>query len=180
MNPNDAAGFLDRIWFGYSIAFDGSEEIIYVARRSSEDYELFGFSIEGEQVFHLERGFPRVERTEEEMAEERDFRLAQLESMDAGGMDYEADPYRPFIAGLGVDGESRLWVRRGTDPLPTFDVFDPESGEQVLVVTVPEAGENGLYWKVTIDSFGFLAYNENPEEGWEQVYVLELAEDGDQ
>ena len=174
MDPNDAAGFLDRIWFGYNIAFDGSEETIYIARRSTENYEIIGFSIEGEQVFRLERDLPRVERTEEEMDAERDFRLAQLESMDAGGMDYQADPYRPFIAGLGVDGEGRIWVRRGTDTVPTFDVFDPESGEQVLLVTVPEAGENGLYWKVSVDSFGFLAYDENPEQGWQQVHVLEL------
>ena len=155
MDPNDAAGFLDGIWFGYNIAI-GPDETVYIARRSSERYEVLGFSRDGEETLRLERAPPRVERTEEEMALERDFRLAQMASMDAGGLDYEADPYRPFITGLGVDARGLLWVRRGTEVVPTFDVYDPTSGERVMIVTLPEAGESGLYWRVTVDEHGYL------------------------
>ncbi|MBN1435235.1 hypothetical protein JW921_10780, partial [Candidatus Fermentibacterales bacterium] len=174
-DPNDAAGFMDRVWFGYNIAI-GRDETIYIARRSSEQYEVLGFSRDGEIVFELQRDLPRVERSEEEMAEERSFRLAQLESMDAGGMNYEADPWRPFITGIGADASGMVWVRRGTEVVPTFDVYDPVSMEQVLTITIPEAGEGGLYWRVTVDRFGILAWNENPESGWQQIYVLEAPE----
>jgi len=173
-DPNDASGLFDRAWMGYSMA-TSPEGIVYIAPRSSDEYGIRGFNSDAEVVFELSLDMPTMKKTDPEIEEERAFRIAQLISLDAPGTTYEPQPYRPQITGLGVDAENNLWVRRGTATIPTLDVFDP-SGNYLFTAMIPEAGEDGLYWKVVVDQYGILAYSENPAAGFQQVFILSEAD----
>ena len=97
---------------------------------------------------------------------------AYLESMGAQGVliEYNPDPLRDNISELEVDGENRIWVRRGTVIEPVFDVYDYE-GEKLFTATVPEAGDDAFFWDFNIDEQGMIAYSLNPEL-FQQVYIL--------
>ena len=176
-DPNDASALFDRVWMGYSMAVS-QEGIVYIAPRSTDEYVIRGFERDAEEVFELPLDMPKVEKTDIEMEEEEVFRIAQLISLGAPGTTYEPQPFRAQITGLGIDGENNLWVRRGTETVPTLDVFDP-SGHYLFTARIPEAGEDGLYWKVVVDRYGILAYSENPAAGFQQVFMLsEAGEEG--
>jgi hypothetical protein len=81
-------------------------------------------------------------------------------------------PYRNTINEIEVDGENRIWVRRGTVLEPVFDVYDFD-GEKLFTATVPDAGSDADLWDFNIDEQGIIAYSINPEL-FQQVYILEL------
>lgn len=99
-------------------------------------------------------------------------------------IEYNADPYRNTISEVEVDGEGRIWVRRGTVLEPVFDIYD-YSGEKLFTASLPEAGngignalvadDNFVFWDFNIDEQGIIAYSTNPEL-YQQIYILELAE----
>ena len=171
-NPNDASGLFDSVWMGYGIAVS-QDGIVYIAPRSSDNYVIWGFDRNGEEVFELSLDMPSVEKSDSEIEEEREFRIAQLSSLGAPGTTYEPDLFRPLITGLGIDADGNLWIRRGTEAVPTLDIFSP-SGEYQFTARITEAGEDGLYWKVIVDPYGLLAYSENPESGFQQVFMLSM------
>ena len=81
-----------------------------------------------------------------------------------------ADPYRTFIRALGVDDSEHLWVVRGTELEPVFDVYDM-SGAHLFTARLPvESGS----WKFHIDRFGILGWEEDPEEGFQKLYVIDF------
>lgn len=73
-----------------------------------------------------------------------------------------------------IDTDERLWVRRGTEEIPTFDVFDLEGNYLFKVELAGAGGSRGLFWGIKIDEFGILAYSLNPEEGYQKLYILEF------
>lgn len=77
-----------------------------------------------------------------------------------------------MITGLGVDALERLWVQRGTESAPVFDIFDM-NGEHLLSAKFPREGHS---WKFHIDNHGILAWEEDPESGIQKIYLLELPE----
>ena len=87
-------------------------------------------------------------------------------------LEFNADPYRNLISDIEVDGESRVWIRRGTVLEPVFDVYDFD-GEKLFTATVSDAGDDAGFWDFNIDEQGIIAFSINPEL-YDQVYVLEL------
>jgi hypothetical protein len=85
--------------------------------------------------------------------------------------DYHPSAWRTQIRELHADGEGRIWVLRGTETVPTFDVYDG-GGNLLFTATVPGAGDNGLYWRFAIDAHGMLAWSEDPED-FARIFVLE-------
>jgi len=149
---------------------------VFIARCTNEEYLVRGFRADGELFLEIEEEALQVEKTPEEIAEEETYLIAYLESIGAGGvlMEYTANPYRDTISEIELDGENRIWIRRGTSIEPVFDVYD-YSGEKLFSATVPEAGDGATYWDFNIDEKGIIAYSVNPEL-FQQVYVLEMSE----
>ena len=112
--------------------------------------------------------------TFEEIDEEETYIIAYLESLGANGvvLEFNANPYRNLISDIEVDGENRIWVRRGTVLEPVFDVYN-FNGEMLFTATVPDAGDDAVFWDFTIDEQGIIAYSINPEL-YQQVYILDL------
>ena len=173
LNPMNAAFLFEDVLDAYSVAVkdDGT---IYVASRSGSEYKVTGFSPDGEEVFELIRNdIEAVEMTPEELQEEKEFMEARLASMGAGGQRCSPNPLLPMISDLGIGQDGNLWVRRGNVPLPVFDVYNT-SGELLRAVTLQVNPDEGRYWNVSVLPDGILAYSENPSQGYQKVYMLDI------
>ena len=175
-DPNNLTALLQNTIMGRTFTADRDGNV-FIAELTSEEYLVQGFRSSGELFVEIEQDVNRVEKTALEIEDEEIYVIAYLESLGANGvvLEYDADPYRNTIKELEVDGEERIWVRRGNVLEPIFDVFD-YSGEFLFTATVPDAiGEDLAFWDFNIDEMGMSAYSINPEL-FQQVYVLEIAE----
>ncbi len=172
-SPTNAAPLFENVFDAYSVTV-ADYETVYFASRSSTEYKVLGFNSSGEQVFELVRNdFEPVEMTPEELEEETEFMEARLASLGAGDQSCSPDPFYPMISGLGIDNDGNIWVRRGIEQIPTFDVYD-SSGVLLRTVTLPVEPSEGKYWNVIIQPGGAFAYSENPARGYQKIYMLEI------
>jgi len=175
-DPNNLTALLQNSIMGHTFTADRAGNV-FIAELTSEEYLVQGFRADGELFLEIEQDVDRVEKTSLEIEEEEEYIIAYLESLGSNGviLEYTADPYRNSISELEVDGQERIWVRRGTVLEPVFDVYD-YSGEFLFTATVPGAiGNDVAFWDFNIDEQGISAYSINPEL-FQQVYVLEIAE----
>ena len=174
-DPSDMAAMIELVWYGYEIATDYSGNV-YIAKRSSEDSDIVIFGADGMESGTIHLDLEPVLRTEEELEMERLIFTAKATAMDMDEIPpLEPDPYKPLISGLEVDGEGNIWVQYGGATVPTFGVFSP-LGELLYVAVVAGEPADGASWRFYIDGHGILAYAEDPAEGYQKVYMLELVE----
>ena len=148
---------------------------VFVAPRDSQDGTITGYTTDGERFVTIDYSLDPVAKTEQEIEEEAEFWNRRAENMGANGpFNFQPDPYRWMVHSMGIDGEGRLWVRRGTEETPTFDVFDM-SGNRLFTASIPQiSGNRGLLWEIHVDEFGILGYPLDPEDGYQKLYMLEL------
>jgi len=134
---SDFTNILSSMIFSFSLAADSQGRFFY-SPMSSETYEVFAFAADGSELFHITKDIPQVEKTPEEMEDE----ILYIESwanrigMQGVVIEWEPDPYRTFIKAIGIDGDERLWVARGTELEPVFDVYDM-SGSHLSSAQLP-------------------------------------------
>ncbi|MCD4701101.1 MAG: 6-bladed beta-propeller [Candidatus Aegiribacteria sp.] len=174
-DPNDLSTLLRNTIMGHVLTADRDGNV-FIAELTSEEYLLEGFRASGELFLEIRKDVARVEKTADEISEEETYVENYLRSMGAEGvlLEYHAEPYRNTISEVEVDGEGRIWVRRGTVLEPVFDVYD-YNGEKLFTASVPETGDDAVFWEFNIDEQGIIAYSVNPEL-FQQVYILELAD----
>ena len=148
---------------------------VFLAPRSGEDYSITGFDTSGESFVEMNMDLPMVEKSPEEIALEGAFWNERARNMGANfDMDFVPSPWRWQVHSMGVDDQNRLWVRRGTEGTPTFDVFD-YSGELLFTAVLPPvSGYQGLLWEIRVDEHGILAWTLDPLDGYQKLYTLEL------
>lgn len=148
---------------------------VFVAAHSPEDYIINGFTAEGEPTVTIELDVEQVIKSEEEIEEEAYFWNTRARNMGSNGpFNYQPDEHRWMIHSMGIDGENRLWVRRGTEETPTFDVFDFEGNYLFKAELEGVGGADGLFWEIKIDKFGIVAYSLDPADGYQKLYMLEM------
>ncbi|MCK5036556.1 MAG: hypothetical protein KAS73_11730 [Candidatus Sabulitectum sp.] len=148
---------------------------VFIAARSPEEYIVHGYSAYGEPTSTIQRSIDPVRKTDDEIAEEAYFWNHRAENMGSSGpFNYQPDEDRWMIHSMGIDADNRLWVRRGTEETPTFDVFDLEGNYLFKAELAEFCGSRGLFWEIRIDEFGILAYSLDPEDGFQKLYILEL------
>jgi hypothetical protein len=142
----------------------------------SESYAVECYEPDGTLYLTIERPYNPASKTQAEIDEERTLMAAGLAAQGNSGAlgMWEPDPYKNAIADLGVDGQDRLWVRRGWIDAPTFDVFD-QAGTLLFVATVEYDAEVARLWSVQVDDGGLIAYNGFPVES-PRLYMLRLQE----
>ena len=174
-DPNDLTALLQNSLMGRVFTADRAGNV-FIAELTSENYLVQGYRADGELFFEVEKDVDRVEKSAEEIDDEEVYVIAYLESMGANGvvLEYNAEPFRNTISEIEVDGEGRVWVRRGTVLEPVFDVYN-SAGEELFTASVPEAGDDAVFWDFNIDEQGIIAFSVNPEL-FQQVYILELPE----
>ncbi len=146
---------------------------VFYSEMSTEDYRVIACSSDGTELFRITADIDPVMKPPEEMAEEKAYMEHWISRMGGmGGMpvEWEPEPCRWMVTGLGVDGNDRLWVQRGTELMPVFDVFDM-SGEHLFSARFPLSGTG---WRFHIESRGILAWDEDPESGIQKVFVVEV------
>ncbi|MCD4774706.1 MAG: hypothetical protein K8S15_01480 [Candidatus Aegiribacteria sp.] len=149
---------------------------VFIARRNTEEYHITGFDVNGDVFVEFDLDIPMVEKNEQEIIEEGEFWNTRARNMGANGqLNYQPDPFRWKIHSMGIDDQRRLWVRRGTEETPTFDIFDYE-GKHLFTAEIPGiTGHSGLLWEVHVDEFGILAWSLDPPDGYQKLYTMQLA-----
>jgi len=172
-DPTDMTSILRNTLFSYTFSAD-KEGNVFMADLSCEEYLVEGFRSDGELFLDIEKDAVRVEKTPEEMAEEKRFVESWVEAMGADGVviEWNPEPYRYMISQIQTDGIGRIWVRRGTELTPVFDVYDYQ-GNELFTASVPEAGDEGQFWMFHIDEYGIVAYSTSPEL-FQQVFIVEM------
>lgn len=170
----DITPLIKNSYFAQTWASDRNGNV-FVAPRSPDVYSVRGFIPGSDEEVTIEMDIDPVAKTPSEIEEEAYFWNRRAESMGAQGpFTYSPDENRWQIHSMGIDGEERLWVRRGTETVPTFDVFDLQ-GNYLFCSSIPQvSGERGLFWEVKFDEHGILAYSLDPWEGYQKLYLLEV------
>lgn len=174
-NPEDLTELLDRTMLSIEYAADRDGNV-YLTPLSTEDYIVRVFDKDGNLTLEFQREVEQVEKSVDEIAEEKRWMEAWLTNIGAQGVliDYDPNPYRYTTSDIGYDSQNRIWVRRGTELIPVFDVYDME-GELLFTAEVEGAGENAQYWDFVIDEHGMLAFSLNPEL-FCKIWIMELPE----
>ena len=174
-DPENLTELLNRTLFSaeYTADRDGN---VYLTPMSTEDYIVRVFDRDGNMTLEFQREFDRVEKSEEEIAEEKRWMEAWLTNIGAQGVliEYDPNPYRYMTADIGYDSQNRIWVRRGTVLTPVFDVYDME-GELLFTAEVEGSGADAQYWDFIIDEHGILAYSTNAEY-FHKIWIMEIPE----
>ncbi|MCP4646334.1 MAG: hypothetical protein GY852_01190 [bacterium] len=156
------------------------ETNIYYSAPISQNYSVSVFPIDGAEASEL--SFPQyspVPKTEEDIQKDiqaYEYRMQGMAAAGRGGRlagaDYEPSQYYYATSSLGVDSEGNIWVQRGWESNPTFDLFPPGASEPVETVTVdPALDLEGFNFAITPE--GIAAYNMNPED-FPKVLILTL------
>ena len=160
---------------------------VFTSVMSTDSYRVECFHPDGERFLLIERPFEKVLKTPSEIEEEIEDFNAFLDRRAAGGgsgrmqsmgisissedIDYEPNPYHYSISDLMVDGQERLWVRRGTEPLPHFDVYDLD-GELLFTASVEASDPDSRDWTIVIGNDRMLAFSTDPI-GYPKIVILE-------
>lgn len=158
---------------GYSImASDTRNGRVYYTNMSTDQHEIRCWDSQGNLFFSFSLGIPPVAKTSQELLEEREYERIQFAALGMSTLpeNYEPDPFHTLIVGLGVDNSGNLWVQRGTEEKPVFDLI---SNDGVHVGTA-EFPRKGHHWKFSITPYGSLAWNLDPISGFQKVYILDL------
>lgn len=145
---------------------------IYFSLKDSEEYSVTGFNMDGEEILSICLDLEPVNKTMEEIAAESTYVNNYLNRMSGGGgtgLVFEPDPFKDMVIGVDIGPDGNLWVRRGTVDNPFFDIFDPENGELLHHTVFPAEGWS---WETSVSPDGILAWEEDPEEGYQKLYIL--------
>jgi hypothetical protein len=172
-DPTNAAFMFEDLLDAYSIAVTDDWTVL-TARRSGTEYRVTGYDREGNLVSELTRDdIEAIEKSDEVVREEREYMEARLASTDAVGLECSPDPLFPMISDIGMGPDGCLWVRRGQEPLPVLNVYD-DSGTPAGTAYLRIDSAEDRYWNVSVQPEGILAFSENPSEGFQKVYMLEV------
>lgn len=160
-DPSDMSSMGEDIVF-FSAASDGT---VFTAGMDSEEYSFTAWSGAGEELFtYTKEDYQMVEKTPEEIEEEREFVNQQMISrgMPAEMANWEPEPWKAAIGALYVDDYDRLWISRGTENVPYFDVYSLQG--EPLFTAVLDTDRNTDYFAVMISGEGFLAFDANADD----------------
>jgi hypothetical protein len=145
----------------YYVKFTVIDDIIYVASEPISEPLIYSYDRDGSPRDTLFLPYSVVPKTELDIAEEKAFVEDRLFSATSGERSIEWEPYpnRPMIGELGTDSLGRLWVQRGFEDVPTFDIIDPYSLEIIETAVIPEIDDQ-LNWEFQISKHGMLGFSE--------------------
>ncbi|MCK5132233.1 MAG: hypothetical protein KAR40_08805 [Candidatus Sabulitectum sp.] len=155
----------------FPMLFTAGDGFVCVAPEPREEPVLLLFHEDGSAMDTLMLPYPEVVRTEEEILDRKQFveELFYHRSQYTHQVDWEPFPNKPMITNLGVDSLNRIWVQRGFELNPTFDLYDT-SGEHLMTALLPGRDDTD-HWKFSISKYGILAVPEDPESYY-SVYMI--------
>ena len=161
------------------IAFAGGS--ILFAPPVTEEYRVQVYPLDGSEGEPLTfPDYTPVSRSQQEIDEEMQEFEDRIQAMMASGRgsrfaDVEYAPPRDYyaITALGVDSEGTVWVRRGWESTPIFDLFLPGETTPSSTISAVTDEEDISSFDFVIASGGFAAFERDPEY-YPRVLLLEL------
>ena len=155
----------------FPMVFTAGDSFVCIAPEPRAEPVLLLFHEDGSAMDTLNLPYPEVVRTEEEILERKQYveELFYARSRHTHQVDWEPFPNKPMISDLGVDSLNRIWVQRGFEQDPTFDLYDV-SGELLMTAVLPGRDDTD-HWKFNISRRGILAVPEDPESYY-SVYMI--------
>ena len=168
----------DRISYNFTTS---SEGMFFCCPSSDEEYAITGFSSEGDTAFYAEIPWEITAITQDEIEVARPGIVVPGPGSESTitelTADWEPDSVRNAGLLVGVDRDSRIWVKtgRGETAAPVFDLFDSRDGSFITSVetTLPAIAR---YWNIEVSESGILVWDHNPAD-YPRVYILELIEE---
>jgi hypothetical protein len=113
-----------------------------------------------------------TEKSEEEIEHEIEYysNMFQFENRN-----YDVNPYRSIVRGIQFDDDSRLWVLRGSEIVPSFDVYNSKM-EPIYKAVLPSCINNlsdGGIWRFSICSNNIYLWSETPID-YQRIYILTM------
>jgi len=152
----------------------GPSSTVFLSLKDGETYSITELDLAGRAVRELTMDLVPVEKSREEIMAESTYVTNYVARMSGGGgmpFEFNPDPYKDMVTDLAFGPDGNLWARRGTTTTPFFDIFDPEMGELIRHVVFPSEGWS---WQFAVTENGILAWEEDPELGYQQLYRLSL------
>jgi len=159
----------------FPMLFCAGDEFVCVAPDPRRLPMLVLFHEDGSVIDTLMLPYTEVLRTEEELLIQKQYVEERFSAMSshAKSINWEPFPAKPMITCLGVDSLNRIWIQRGFEQNPTFDLYNT-SGELLATAVLP-GRNNTEHWKFSVTGNGILAVPENPESYYE-VYTIRCNE----
>ena len=159
----------------FPMLFTAGDGFVCIAPEPRTEPLLLLFHEDGSVMDTLVLPYPEVVRTEEELQVQKQFieELFYHSSQYTHQVDWEPFPNKPLITGLGVDSLNRIWVQRGFELNPTFDLYNT-SGEHLMTAVLPGRSDTD-HWKFNISRRGILAVPEDPESYY-SIYMIRFSE----
>jgi hypothetical protein len=155
-------------------------ENVYYSAPATENYTVSVYPIDGSASYELSYpNYSPVEKTAEDLENDiqaYEYRMQGMAAAGRGsrlaGITYNPPENYYATGSIGIDSRGNLWVQRGWESNPTFDLFHPGAAEPAETVTAdPELHLGGFTFVVTPN--GIAAFNSNPED-FPRVLVLSL------
>ncbi|MCD4848778.1 MAG: 6-bladed beta-propeller [Candidatus Aegiribacteria sp.] len=145
----------------FSAISTAGEDRVYVAPSPTDTPVIYCYRFDGSIADTLYLPYDEVPKSLSEIEEEK-FLIELVYSQGTDmTMVWEPLPNRPMIRCMGVDSLDYLWVQRGTELSPTFDIFD-NRGNLLYTAGLPDR-EDAYNWRFDISPGGIIAVPEDPE-----------------
>lgn len=154
------------------VKFTVIDSTIFVAPNPLTEPLLYSFDKDGTPLDTLVLPYSAIEKTIEEIADEKAYIEGSINSYFSGerSIEWEPYPYRGMIGELGTDSLGRLWVQRAFEDVAVFDIINPDSLEIVETAIIPGI-DDVINWKFHISECGILAIPEY-EYDYPIIYII--------
>lgn len=155
------------------IRFTVGDDRICIAPDPQNRPEVIIFNSSGDPLDTLLLDYPEITRSDEEIEAEKVYIESLVDRSTEWQMQVDITPYScyPRIGSMGVDSSGNLWVQRGFESQPTFDVYDPENAGYLYSAGL-QGIESATDWVFDISLHGIIAYPQDPDLFY-QVYIVE-------
>lgn len=162
-----------RYVFFEKLSTSGNREFgVFFAPSNPDIYSVTGWDSTGTVILRIEREFPQVEKSDEEYDAETFYFTNDIQRSSGGPIPFAYYPerYRNMIADVGIGPDSLLWVRRGTYTELFFDIYDLR-GNLLRHAIYPVSS---FSWQTEITPRGILAWELDPLDGYQKLYLIGL------
>ena len=162
-NPSGILSFRD------GIALGGNQNLILFSLKEGESYSVTAWSADGTSLLTIDQEIEPVLKSEQEIADEKQFVEGSMLQRGIRPFDFTPEVYRNAIVSVNIGTDGNIWVQKGTELYPTFDVYSP-TGTLIERKVFPLPG---FSWQFSFGDEGILAWENDPNAGYQKLYLVE-------
>lgn len=153
---------------------------VYYSAPVSEEYLVSVYPLDGSESYNLSYpAYSPVIKSDDDLQDDiiaYEYRMQGMAASGRGGRlasaTYEPPSHYFATGSIGTDADGNIWVQRGWEQNPTFDLFPPGATEPAAtVIADPELDLSDFTFVVTPN--GTAAFNLNPDD-YPRVLILSL------